>query len=112
MAVQVPTEPADAHASQVPSQAVSQQTPSAQWPVAQSPSALQLEPWATGWQVPELQAPVLHAVVEAPQLASQSPVLVLHAWSGWQSLASPQPQVPPARQMPLAQSPLPRQPSP
>ena len=47
----VPTLPAPLQVWQVPVQAVSQQTPSTQWPLAQSPVTLHIVPFAsTGTQ--------------------------------------------------------------
>jgi hypothetical protein len=58
---QTPGDPATSHASHCPPQAVSQHTPSTQWVLAQSPSALHAAPLGVEpWQAIARQRPLRH----------------------------------------------------
>ena len=78
---QVPTFPGRSQASQAPAQAVSQQNPSAQRPVWQSPSAVQELPRArVGAQVPPMhEAPVAQAALLA-QVVGHCAEVPLQSW--------------------------------
>jgi hypothetical protein len=117
-ALQVPTDPATSQAIALPVQAVSQQTPSTQNPLAHSLGCLQVAPFGCGveaaadvhvprepvavqvmelsvqavlQQTPSTQNPLKHsaaAVQEAPSGAEQMPMQALSTWASSPTAAS------------------------
>jgi hypothetical protein len=73
--MQVPALPVIAHDMQLPVQVVAQQTPCAQWPDLQSPSAPQLAPGGLGPQLPFTQKLPVVQSASAEQVVLHVPVV-------------------------------------